>query len=159
MKQDFEWYRDKTQGDINTLGLASDYQELLTRMEVELQNLQDALINQDLHLAMAVLACEQNVGSLMGMKMEHALENNDPGVAPRYLEEVAPIIECPYCLREMQTVENDDHGWVLPEHSLTMHADNVGNSFPRERQTFLEDIKDVDCPNSGKGPAAFLIKE
>ncbi len=142
----FQWYLAKTTGEINTLGLASDHQELLTRIEVELQNLQDALINQDLDRALFCLATGQNVAALMARKIELSI-NHVPDSAETY--DLAPIIECPYCLREMQTVATDNQGWVLPEHSLLMHTDNVGNPAP----------EDIDCPNSGKGPSEFLIKE
>ncbi|MEE9384340.1 MAG: hypothetical protein V3V08_13130 [Nannocystaceae bacterium] len=144
----FQWYLNKTSGEINTLGVASDHQELLMRIEVELQNLQDALINQDLDRALFCLATGQNVGALMARKIELALALElRPDSAETY--DLAPIIECPYCLREMQTVASDERGWVMPDHSLLMHTDNVGNPAP----------EDIDCPNSGKGPAEFLIKE
>lgn len=143
---DFQWYLNKTSGEINTLGVASDHQELLMRIEVELQNLQDALINQDLDRALFCLATGQNVGALMARKIELAINQVWYGVKT-YAS--APIIECPYCLRELQTVENENDSWILPEHSLMMHTDNVGNPTP----------EDPDCPNSGKGPAEFLIKE
>ena len=146
----FDWHIDKTKGDINTLGIASDFQELLTRMEVELQNLQDALINQDLDRAMSVLATEQNVGSLMGMKMEHMLGlEAKPDLADAHVGDIvqllngAPVIECPYCWREFQTVANDEKVWVLPEHGHEV----------------LGEEEHIPCPNSGKAPGEFLIKE
>lgn len=147
---DFQWYLNKTSGEINTLGVASDHQELLTRIEVELQNLQDALINQDLDRALFCLATGQNVVALMARKIEVEggwAINQLGGRAQDY--DSAPIIECPYCLRELQTVENGDQAWILPQHSLMMHTNNAGNPTPC----------DPDCPNSGKAPANFLIKE
>ena len=97
----FQWYLNKTSGEINTLGVTSDYQEMLTRIEVELQNLQDALINQDLDQALFCLATGQNVGALMARKIELAISHTRDD-AKTY--DLAPIIECPYCLRELQTV-------------------------------------------------------
>jgi len=140
----FNWYQVKAPGECNTYGLASDYQELLTRMEVELQNLQDALINGSYSQCMQALANSEYLGTVIALKLEKGenVQHDDSAT-------VAPIIECPYCLREMQTVETDNQGWVLPEHSLLMHTDNVGNPSP----------EDIDCPNSGKGPSEFLIKE
>ncbi len=143
---DFQWYLNKTSGEINTLGVASDHQELLMRIEVELQNLQDALINQDLDRALFCLATGQNVGALMARKIELATSHS---MSPGESYDSAPIIECPYCLRELQTVENGDQAWILPEHSLMMHTNHAGNPTPC----------DPDCPNSGKAPANFLIKE
>jgi len=140
----FNWYQVKASGECNTYGLTSDYQELLTRMEVELQNLQDALINGHYSQCMQAVANSEYLGTLIALKLEEG-EKIHNGL----LSTVAPLIECPYCLREMQTLEDANHGWVLPPHSLMMHTDNAGNPTP----------EDPDCPNSGKGPAEFLIKE
>ena len=144
----FNWYQVKASGECNTYGLASDYQELLTRMEVELQNLQDALINGHYSPCMQAVANNEYLGTLIALKLEQGEKIQDHG----FLSTAAPIIECPYCLREMQTLEDANHGWVLPEHSLMMHTDNAG-----ERQILTPE--DPDCPNSGKGPAEFLIRE
>ena len=140
MNHDFQWYLNKTSGEINTLGVASDHQELLIRIEVELQNLQDALINQDLDRALFCLATGHNVGALMARKIELSI-NQTGSTGLSY--DLAPIIECPYCLQELQTVENGDQSWVLPQH---------GHQIAGAPEHMV-------CPNSGKGPAEFLIKE
>ncbi len=134
----YAWYLQKSLGDINTLGKESDYQELMMRIEVELQELQDALINQNLEDAMRRLATMDNVKDLM---VEKILEEAAPSLPPPP-GEVAPLIECPYCLVEMQTVEDKKRGWVLPDHGMG-----------------APDEPFVECPNSGKGPSEFLIKE
>lgn len=143
----FNWFQDKASGECNTYGLASDYQELLTRMEVELQNLQDALINGSYSQCMQAVANSEHLGTLIALKLEKGENVHRDDSATR-----APMIECPYCLRELQTVETHNQDWILPEHSLMMHTDDVG-----ERQILTPE--DPDCPNSGRGPAEFLIKE